>query len=193
MKRITDRKSGQRSTLVLAVLVIGLVLIGGRAFSNDVLQSTATATVLAALAITETQNLNFGDVWMGVVKTIDSASMDAGAGAGGSGLWIIAGTVGDNIQASFFLPEYLWSTTVKQRINIFFKETDASYQASAVTNSDFTTGTWAMKNPYVMGTLAFTEASIGIGLGGTVLPSTTQQAAADYEGTIIFTCWFEGS
>ena len=193
MKRITDRKSGQRPTLMLAVLVIGLVLIGGRAFSNDVLQSTATATVLAALTITETQNLNFGDVWMGVWKAIDSASMDAGAGAGGSGLWIVAGTAGDNIQASFMLPEYLWSTTVKQRIDILFRETDASFQTSAVTNADFTTGTWAMKNPYAIGSMAFTEASIGIGLGGTLYPSATQQAAADYEGTIIFTCWFEGS
>jgi hypothetical protein len=193
MKRITDRKSGQRSTLLLTVLVFGLVLTCGTAIANDVHQSTATATILAALAITETQPLNFGDVWMGVSKAIDSATMDLGAGAGGSGLWIIAGTAGDNIQMSFLLPEYLWSTTVKQRIDIFFKETDASYQASAVTNPTFATGTWAMKNPYAMGTLAFTEASIGVGLGGTVYPSATQQAAADYEGTIILTCWFEGS
>jgi hypothetical protein len=179
--------------LLLAVLVIGLVLIGGRAFSNDVLQSTATATILAALAISETQPLNFGDVWMGVSKIIDSATTDLAAGAGGSGQWIVAGTAADNIQMSFLMPEYLWSTTVKQRIDIFFKETDASFEESAVTNPTFATGTWVMKNPYAMGTLTFVEASIGIGLGGTLYPSATQQAAADYEGTIILTCWFEGT
>jgi hypothetical protein len=50
-----------------------------------------------------------------------------------------------------------------------------------------------MKNPYAMGSLTFVEASIGIGLGGTVLPKVTQLAASDYQGTIILTVWFEGT
>lgn len=193
MKNLMNQRVGRTAITILAVVAIALLLSAGTASANDTYQSTATATILAALVVTETSPLNFGDVWMGVSKAIDSATVDLGAGAGGSGLWIIAGTAADNIQASFLLPEYLWSTTVKQRIDLFFKDTDASFESSAVTNADFSTGTWVVKNPYAMGSLTFVEASVGIGLGGTVYPSATQLAAADYQGTIILTVWFEGA
>lgn len=193
MKNLMNQRTGRTAIITLALVAFALLMSAGTVSANDTYQSTATATILAALAVTETQPLNFGDVWMGVQKTIDSATTDLGAGAGGSGLWIIAGTAADNIQASFILPEYLWSTTVKQRIDCYFQETDASFMGSAVTNVDFSSGAWGMKNPYAMGTLTFVEASIGIGLGGTVIPKATQLAASDYQGTIILTVWFEGS
>lgn len=193
MKNNKNNRNGYTTMMILVVVTFTLLLSFSNVIANDTYQSTATATILAALAVTETQPLNFGDVWMGVSKAIDSATTDLGAGAGGSGLWIIAGTIGDNIQASFLLPEYLWSTTVKQRIDLFFQDTHASFMGSAITNATFATGAWGMKNPYAMGTLTFVEASVGIGLGGTVYPSATQQAAADYEGTIILTVWFEGA
>lgn len=193
MKNNKNNRNGRTGMFTLTVVAFALFLSFSNVAANDTWQSTATATILAALSVSETQPLNFGDVWMGVSKAIDSATVDLGAGAGGSGLWIIAGTIADNIQASFLLPEYLWSTTVKQRIDLFFQDTDASFQGSAVTNTDFSTGAWGMKNPYSIGSLTFVEASIGIGLGGTVYPSATQQAASDYQGTIILTVWFEGA
>lgn len=193
MKNNTNNRNGRTWMIMLVALTLTLFLSFSNVAANDTWQSTATATILAALSIAETQPLNFGDVWMGVSKAIDSATVDLGAGAGGSGLWIISGTAADNVQASFLLPEYLWSTTVKQRIDLFFAATDASFQGSAVTNADFTTGAWGVKSPYAMGTLTFVEASIGIGLGGTVYPSATQLAAVDYAGTIILTLWFEGA
>ncbi len=190
MKIISKKGSGLGSLLALSVMVLILVF-GNSLDANDTFQSTCTATVLTALAITETQDLDWGDVYMGVAKAMDSATDDAGSG--GSGLWAIAGTAADNIQASFLLPEYLWSTTVKQRIDVFFQDTDASWEDDGVTNTDFSSGAYVMKNPYAIGTLTLSEATGNIGLGGTVYPSATQLSAADYTATIILTVWFEGA
>ncbi|MFH1374934.1 MAG: hypothetical protein ABII79_14210 [bacterium] len=187
-------KKGSHWASLLAVFAVGLILMFGSSLdANDTFQSTCTATVLTALAITETQDLDWGNVYMGVAKAIDSATDDLGAGAGGSGLWAVAGSAGDNIQVALLLPEYLWSTTVKQRIDVFFQDTDASYCPTGVTNTDFSLGTYTAKNPYAIGSLTLTEATGNIGLGGTVIPSSTQLSAADYTATIILTVWFEGA
>lgn len=192
MKTIVNKRKHWGAISMVALASIGFVLgLGISLDANDTHQSTCIATVMTALVISETQDLNWGNVYMGVAKAMDSATDDAGSG--GSALWKITGTAGDNIQAALLLPEYLWSTTVKQRIDVFFKETDASYCATGTTNADFSAGTYAMKNPFAMGSLTLTEASGNIGLGGTVYPKATQLAAADYQATIILTVWFEGA
>ena len=175
----------------LLILMISLyLLITPSSKSQDVANGQATANVLAALSITATQDLNFGNVFQGVAKTVTNAD------AANSGIFTITGEGGAGISVYITLPAYLATVTGDDRMNIAFSNTDCSVDSTNnVDPSAFGSG-WQNVDPNNLPT-TLTVGTVGqnqsaIFLGGKVIPSVDQKAGA-YSGDIIATVAYNGT
>ena len=181
-----DFKSKHGLVTRISVLALCLLLFAaGDGFANDVGIGTTTATVVAALTVTAAASLAFGNVYAGVAKTV--ANDDAAAG-----VFTVAGTAGDVFQAFLNLPEYLWSTTANQRLDLTFTDTDAAIDLTG--NVDPDTHGQGSTDPRGLGSITLPAGgSVAIFLGGKVTPKAYQAAAADYTADIVLTVWYEGT
>ena len=190
MNTIMNFKGGHRAIWMVTALAVGLMLVlGGNAFANDQFVMTATGTVRAALVITSPQALDWsvgGDLYQGVAKHV--AVNEAGAG-----VFTVTGAEGDAIQSQLLLPEYLWCTTVgvKQRVDLFFSETDCAYSTDGV--ADPTTATQTVVDPTSLPTMTIAagQTTVNLFIGGTATPSVYQKAGV-YTANVILTSWYEG-
>ena len=180
------RKVNNRWSLGLAALVALAILVGGASQTNaqDVAVGQATATVLAVLAVTASQDLQFGDVLQGVPNSVDH-NTDAA-----SGIFRITGEAGNQVDAYMQLPDYVALADGSDRMVISFSSTDAEYNGTAAAvPADAGTET----NPHNIPSLTLgAGGDMAIFLGGTVFP-TVDQSNGSYAGDIVLTVAYNGS
>jgi len=173
-----------------ALCIIALVLLSvSGAASQDVASGLATANVTNLLTVTATQNLQFGQVFQGVAKTV------ANNVTASSGIFTIGGEPLANISIYFVLPEYLATASGDDRMVIAFGSADLTYDST--NNVDPATpggGALVGINPRSMP--ATTDIG-GLGqsalfLGGKVTPAVNQKAGP-YTGDILVTVAYTGT
>ena len=178
----------RRTAAVAALVTLVAALSPSPAKSQDVAVGQATATVLAVLAVSATQALNFGNVYQGVAKTQDETS-DAN-----SGKFTITGQASANISCFFQLPDYLALANGTDRIVIAFSTTDATFSILG-TGTPAAPGLGATLNTNprnLTGTAMGTAGTSQIFLGGKVIPSVNQTAGS-YSADIVLTVAYTGS
>jgi hypothetical protein len=157
--------------------------------AQDVATGTATANVLAVLAVTATHALAFGDVMQGVPHV---ASKIVVADAG---VFNISGEGGQEVAMYMQLPDYLWNSTNTDRLVISFSITDADLDTTAAgTPAVHGGGAITDVNPHNLPATDLGNADnvLQIFLGGTVFPTVDQRAAA-YSADIILTVSYTGN
>ncbi len=170
---------------VLAVVALGLA---GGVWSQEVAIGTATATVLAAVTVTATSSLVFGDVFQGVPTTV--ANNDAAAS-----IFSVTGQAGSGVSLYFQLPEYLALSDGSDRMQIAFNSTDCSVDTTGADDPTTMAGTkgWQDVDPHSLpGSIIIGSGGTSIYLGGKVTPSLFQRAG-NYSGDIILTVSYNGT
>jgi len=174
--------------LTLAVMVFAL---GVNINAQDVSTGQATATVLAVLAVTAPQDLDFGNVLQGVVKSV------ARTEAANAGIFQIAGegTANQEVSMHMQLPDYLWNSTAgdQDRLVIAFSNTDCTIDTTNGTPDTPGAGALVGEDPQNLPDTGIggTDNVIRIYLGGTVHPAPDQRAGA-YTADIILTAAYTG-
>jgi hypothetical protein len=191
MGRNLIRKSPLYTLLATAIVAFIFVLgLPERAMAQDVASAQATATVQSAITVTATQALSFGDVLIGVPKTIGWNNDDSCA------IFTITGQGGAGINISLMVPEYLSLADGSDRLNVIFRNNDAAVDTSnAATPSSMVAGDgWINQNPYALPSAAVigsTGSNTKIYLGGKVVPSGNQKAG-NYSGDIVLSVSYNG-
>ncbi|MEW6051026.1 MAG: hypothetical protein AB1644_08215 [Candidatus Zixiibacteriota bacterium] len=178
----------QIRTLLIAVIAVALLAGPMSVQAQDVANGSATATLLAALTVTATNALAFGNVYQGISKTVANNVAQAG-------VFTIAGAADAQISIYMQLPEYLQGGVGNDRMVVSFSTTDATVDSTA--NVDPTTpgaGGWDNINPHAFPTATRIGGggSAAIFLGGQVFPSVNQTAGA-YSADIVLTVSYTGS
>jgi hypothetical protein len=171
------------------LLLSALVLLPLSSHPQDVATGQATATVLAGLAVTAIQDLQFGELLQGVAKIMGKNDDDS------SGIFQIAGAPSRGISIYMALPAYLALADGSDRLLVSFSATDATVDTTVATPSTVVAGDgWIdqdphnLSAPYVIGAGGLTN----IYLGGNVTPSVDQKAGA-YSGDIIVSVAYNGT
>lgn len=184
-------KISKISVYAFAVMLT-LTLFSFTAEAQEVSTGQATANVLAVLAVTAPQALDFGDILQGVVTTI------APTNATNAGIFSIAGegSANQEVSMNLQLPEYLWNSGAgdQDRLPISFASTDATIDTTAA-GTPAANGLGALTNedPHNLPDTGIGGADniIQIFLGGTVHPSVDQRAGS-YAADIILTAAYTG-
>lgn|GEM_PF-269667 len=179
----------QKGRWPLVTVLILLLVLSGSAFSQDVATGQALATVLASLAVTAVQPLDFGQVYQGVAKIQDQTN-DAL-----SGIFGITGESSAVISIYLVLPQYIALADGSDRMTIAFRTTDCTVDTMNLTPSTVGAGDgWVdvdpnnLPNNLVVGSGGQTN----LYLGGRVIPSV-DQAAGNYAGDIICNAAYTGT
>lgn len=190
-----ERKSVRESkSLITAIAVTAFLTavfaVKEQAQAQDVASAQATATVQSAITVTSTQALAFGDVLVGIPKTIGWNNDDSCA------IFTITGQGGAGINVSLSLPEYLSLADGSDRLNLVFRSNDAAVDTSnTATPSSMAAGDgWVNQNPYILPAAAVvgsTGSNTKIYLGGRVVPSGNQKAG-NYSGDIVLSVSYNG-
>jgi hypothetical protein len=174
--------------LAAAIAILGVVS-WSNAWSQDVAVGSATATVLAALTVTATQALAFGNVYQAISKTVANNSATAA-------IFTMGGSANAGISIYMELPAYLALANGSDRMVISFSTTDAIVDT---TGGSDPTGFVAADgynnvNPYNLPTSAnLSDAgAANVYLGGKVIPTVDQKAGA-YSGDIVLTVSYNGT
>jgi type 1 fimbria pilin len=161
------------------ILTLALVAMGTVAYAQDNVDNiSATAAVQAPLTVDGVEDLEFGDVFPGVEKTI--ARTDAGAGK-----FEIVGQNSATVFLNFDLPTQLANAT-PTNMPVSFSAT------SAGTNTTDTQGTAVDTNPNTEDISKTLSASgeLFVWLGGTVDPDIGQEAG-NYSATVTLTVTYD--
>lgn len=174
--------------LLAAILVL---ISGAGVLAQDVANGIAQANVLAALTVTATQPLDFGNVFQGVAKTQDETS-DAN-----SGIFTISGAASAGLSIFLQLPDYLALASGADRLTIAFSSSDCTFSvldaAAPSTPSAPGAGALLNQNPRnLVGTTVGAGGTSQIFLGGKVTPSVNQSAGA-YAGDVLCTVAYTGT
>jgi hypothetical protein len=174
---------------VIACAAVAVMLLPSAAQSQDVAVGSATATVLAALSVTATQALAFGDVFQGIPKSV--ANTD-----GAAGIFTMSGTANAGISLYLELPDYLTLADGSDRMVIAFNTTDASVDTTGGGDPTGMVGGdgYLNTNPYSLPSTAnlSNAGAANIYLGGRVIPTVDQKAGA-YSGDIVLTVSYNGT
>jgi len=174
----------------IAVLCLITLLPAAEAvIAQDVANGLATATCLASLSVTATQNLIFGNVFQGVAKT-QGKNDDAN-----SGIFTITGAPSAGISIYLSLPAFLALLPGgADRMIVKFYTTDATVDTTTVTPSTVAAGDgWIDQNPYALPAAVVIGAggSTRVYLGGKVSPSVNQ-SAGNYVGDVVCSVAYTG-
>ena len=112
---------------ILIALCLLLTILAQAGQAQDVANGQATATVQAALAVTATNNLIFGNVLQGVAKTVGN-NVDAS-----SGQFAITGQGSAGISVYLTMPTYMALADGSDRMTIAFANTDAIVDTTVAT------------------------------------------------------------
>jgi hypothetical protein len=184
-------RQGTNTIARLLICIVIAVIIGTSSFvqAQDIATGSATATILAVLAVTATHDLAFGDVLQGVPKTADKTVV------ADAGVFQINGAGGKEISMHFQLPDYLWNSTNEDRLVIAFSSTDADIDTTAAgTPAVHGAGAVVDLDPHNLTdtNIGATDNILQIFLGGTVYPTVDQRADA-YTADIILTVAYTGN
>ncbi len=194
MNTTTTRIGRSGFALVLAVLI--LVFAVGSGHAQMAVTNTADATVLAAISLAATTNLDFGNVFQGVPKTVARTAIGADTTAA---IFTITGEAGAGISAQLVLPEYLTSTN-GDIMTVTFGTTDMAIDTTTTaTPATVAAGDgWLDENPrsfpagLVIGGTVPAVTTTKVYLGGKVIPSVFQPAGT-YSGDIILSVSYNGN
>ena len=150
--------------LVLVLLVIGL------------------ACDAVAQSITVVNNLQFGNVFPGVPKTV------AKTAAGAAAEFTVSGAAGLEVNCTFTLPTYV-SRAGGHTMNLIFSKTDCSMDSSA-SPSQSSPG-YNNLDPWHTITYRLGSTGLKIWLGGQIIPKIIQTPGA-YTGPIVLTVAYTG-
>ena len=175
------------SSLLVAVAVLAIAFLPMTGVAQDVANGQATATVQAALVVTATQALQFGNVYQGVATSIANSNASAG-------IFTVTGQGGAGVSIYMQLPDYLSTATGDDRMVVSFSATDASVDSTANAYPTSFGAGWQNVDPhnYPAATVVGTLGQSAIFLGGSVFPSVDQAAGA-YTADIVLTVAYNGS
>jgi len=176
---------------ILCLLVIGV----GNGFAQQAVTGSADGTVLAAITLAATENLEFGNIFQGVPKTVPRTATGADTTAA---IFSVTGQPEAGVTAQLVLPEYLSSSGGAQML-ISFGTTDMAIDTTnAETPATVAAGDgWVDQNPrsfpaaMQIGGAPATATTL-IFLGGKVTPSLYQPAGT-YTGDIILSVSYNGN
>lgn len=182
------------SLVVLAVLIVAFAFSSGHA--QMAVTNTADATVLAAISLTADANLEFGNVFQGVPKTVARTATGADTTAG---IFTITGEAGAGISAQLILPEYM-SSTNGDIMTVTFGTTDMAIDTTTTADPSSVTATegWIDEDPrsfpsgLVVGGTTPAVNTTKIYLGGKVIPSVFQPAGT-YTADVILSVSYNGN
>lgn len=184
--------NNKRFTLIkIAMLVIMSVFIVSISNAQDVTTGQAVATVMAILAVSSVQDLDFGNILQGVTSTV------ARTDAVNAGIFQIFGEGTANSEVSMYmqLPDYLWNATPgsQDRLTIYFKDTDCTIDTTSGTPAAPGGGALVGEDPHNLPDTGIggNDNVVRIYLGGAVYPAVDQRAGA-YAADIILTAAYTG-
>jgi hypothetical protein len=185
---LTNRIQKAITKIAALIIIISMAL---PVQAQDVGTGNATATVLAVLAVTSTNDLTFGNVLQGVPKTA-SKTVDAEAG-----IFQITGAGGQEISMYMQLPDFLWNSTgnSEDRLVVTFDATDADLDTTAAgTPAAHGAGAIVDQDPHSLPdtVMGGTDNILQIFLGGTVHPAVDQRAGS-YTADIVLTVAYTGT
>lgn len=187
------RNSRMKTLAGLIATIAAFAILAGPspASAQDVAVGQATATILAVLAVTSTNDLTFGDVLQGVPKTADKTVIADAA------VFSISGEGGKEISMFLELPDYLWCSTGgdEDRLVIAFSTTGADIDTTAAgTPAAHGLGADVDLNPFALPDfgLGVADNILQIFLGGTVHP-TVDQRAGSYTADLVLTVAYTGT
>lgn len=180
-----------RAGILSAVIAVLILVLPSVNFAQDVTTGSATATILAVLAVTSTHDLVFGDVMQGVPKTADKTVI------ADAGIFQISGAGGQEISMHMQLPDYLWCSTAdsEDRLVVAFSSTDADIDTTAAgTPAVHGAGAIVDQDPHNLSdtVMGGTDNILQIFLGGTVSPAVDQRAGS-YTADIVLTVAYTGT
>jgi hypothetical protein len=178
------------TAIVMIEILLSIFGLAEKTMAQDIASAQATATVQSAITVTTTQTLSFGDVLIGIPKSIGWNNDDSCA------IFTITGQAGAGINISLILPEYLSLADGSDRLNSVFRSNDAAVDTSnTATPSSMAAGDgWINQNPYILPLAAVvgsTGSNTKIYLGGRVVPSGNQKAG-NYSGDIVLSVSYNG-
>lgn len=181
-------KSNKRFALALIVTAFLAAVVAGPAVqAQEVATGGANATVLAVLAVTSVQDLNFGNVLQGVPT---SADIDIVAEAGD---FQVAGAAGNEVALYLQLPEFLWNSTNTDRMIISFGATDCEIDPFLAGDAATKSGSETVEDPYNLTATALgADNGLHVYLAGTVYPAVDQAVGA-YTADIVLTAAYTGN
>ncbi len=179
----------------VVVALLCFVLFGvGNIYAQQAVTGSADGVVLAAITLAATENLDFGDVFQGVPKTVARTATGTDTTAA---IFTITGEAEAGVTAQFVLPEYL-SSSGGANMLCAFSATDMAIDTSG-TKTPLTVVAgdgWVDQDPrnfpagMQIGGLGIVFTSVF--LGGKVTPSLFQPAGT-YSGDIILTVSYNGT
>ncbi|MBU8933461.1 MAG: hypothetical protein KOO62_05585 [candidate division Zixibacteria bacterium] len=168
-----------RIITVCLALVLGVAAPGLQAQESATVQ--ALATVISALTVTGTNDLDFGNVTPGTPETV--AKTDVGT----AGEWSITGPSAAEVQITFTLPDSLHSATAAMPIT--FLGTDGSYEDGTGGGQAAPAGNLNPLNTNLVD-LSAIDGSMTVWIGGQTIPSVGQSGgnySADVEIIVTLT------
>ncbi len=172
---------------ILLVVVLMAAFISGPAQAQEVATGSANATVLAVLAVTSVQDLNFGNVLQGVPT---SADIDVIAEAAD---FQVGGAAGSEVALYLQLPEYLWNSTNTDRMIISFGATDSEIDPFLAGDAANKSGSETVEDPYNLTATALgADNGLHVYLAGTIFPAVDQAVGA-YSADIVLTAAYTGN
>ena len=181
-------RRGRIIATIAGILALAAMLTVSAVYAQEVAIGTATATVLAAVTVTSTGTLTFGDVFQGVPKTV--ADNEASAA-----IFTVTGQAGSGVSMYFQLPEYLILSDNSDRMQISFSLTDCSVDTTGADNpTTMASGNgWQDVDPRSLpSAIVVGSSGTSVYLGGKVTPSVYQKAGS-YSGDIILTVSYNGT
>jgi len=165
---------------VMAVVCLAAPLTQIQAQESATVQ--AIATVLPALTVTGTNDLNFGTVTPGTPVTVDKSD------AGLAGEFIIVGMPAAEVSLAFTLPDSL-RTGAGDAMDIIFGAVDASYDDGTGSQA----APLAVINPQLaeLGNIG-AGSDMTVWIGGQVTPGLAQTGGA-YTGQVVLTVTLTGN
>lgn len=178
------------SRMMLGFAIAALLACPSFVVAQDVTTGSATATILAAITVTATQALDFGDVLQGVPKAVTKTTTAS------AGIFTITGATGHGISIYMQLPDYIALADNSDRMVISFGSTDANVDLDGTSAGDPAAFLPAMGNadedPHNFSAATLAAATSYIYLGGEVFPTVDQKAGA-YSGDIVLTVAYDGT
>ncbi len=174
---------------IAAVLLLACFMIPSSAGAQDVATGSATANILAVLAVSSTHDVTFTDVMQGVPLTADKTVI------ADAGVFQITGEGNKEISMYLQLPDYLWNSTNTDRMVISFATTDCDIDTTAAgTPAVHGAGAIADQDPHNIPDTEIGGADniLQCFLGGTVFP-TVDQRTGNYSADIVLTVAYTGN
>jgi hypothetical protein len=181
-------RHGRTLTTIAGIIAIAAMISVSALYAQEVAIGTATATVLAAVTVTATGALTFGDVYQGVPKSV--ADNEASAA-----IFTVTGQGGAGVSIFFQLPEYLALSDGSDRMRISFSATDCSVDTTGADDPTSMAGAngWQDVDPRALPSgVLVGSGGTSVYLGGKVTPSV-YQSSGSYSGDIILTVSYNGT